>query len=458
MNKTRGFVRVVLELALLGGLLVGLAAVIGGLRARPGVEQPGAPTPYLPPDLRLPTPTEAGRPYPPPRPTYPPVTPEPTATLEPTPTVPPVPTWLPTPVVIPIPVAKPPFIPFSAKPDLRPFTIVFRVKDEIRAINSDGSNERLLVDVHAQTSLYLTSGTACGAEEWGDASPDGRQLVLVLCDSENRMALPKGVSPQFYLYLFDTSTGVLRPLVPDGVEPVWSPDGKWIAYGGKTAGLWLVNVATGEAHEIYSVNQDNEEWVTWHAWSPDSQEIVFVQEIYHQSRAIVVVDASQDHTSKILVPASNEWPCIPRWSPDGTKILYLSEAGVSASSQHFFNLWLMHSDGTDQVQVTHDMEIDQPVWSPDSQWIAFAGLSAYENENPSYDLWLINGYKSDLERLTFTPSETESTPLWSPDGNQIIFIRELKGENEVWRMSLWDAEENQFPLINREIIILPIEP
>jgi hypothetical protein len=55
MNKIRSFFRIVLELALLGGLLVGLAAVIGMLRAQPGAEQPGVSTPYLPSEQRLPT-------------------------------------------------------------------------------------------------------------------------------------------------------------------------------------------------------------------------------------------------------------------------------------------------------------------------------------------------------------------------------------------------------------------
>ncbi len=459
MHKTRSFFRIVLELALLGGLLLGLAAVIRGLRAQPGTEQPGAPTPYLPPEERLPTPTEKGQPYPPPRPTYPPVTPEPTPTFEPTPTVPPLPTDLPTPVVTPIPVAKAPFIPFSSKTDQKPYTIVFRDKDEIRAINSDGSGERLLVDVHAQTSLYLASDRACGDREWGRPSPDGTQLVLTLCDSENFMALPKGESPQYSLYLFDIPTGILRTLVSDGVEPVWSPDGNQIAYRGKASGLRVVNVVTGELREIYSVNQGNEEFIAWQAWSPDSQKIVFVQEVYQQSGSIVVVNAGQANTALVLVPPSTDWPVLPRWSPDGTKILFLSEAGVSASSQHFFNLWLMNPDGADQVQITHDMEIDQPVWSPGGQWIAFAGLSAYEKENPSYDLWLINKSGGDLKRLTTSPAGTEiSIPLWSPDGSQILFSKHNGDLYEVWGISLWKGVLTQFPSVTKDMIILPIEP
>lgn len=76
-------------------------------------------------------------------------------TMPPSPTPPPVPTPLPTPVVTPIPIVIPPIISLSSDQTTKPYMLVFHNKDMIQAISSNVSTDSVLLDVHAQSPLFL---------------------------------------------------------------------------------------------------------------------------------------------------------------------------------------------------------------------------------------------------------------------------------------------------------------
>ncbi len=373
-------------------------------------------------------------------------------TPAPTTTPPPFPTPLPTPVVTPIPTVAPPIIPLSPEPASKLYTLVFRDGNVIRAINSDGTSERVLVDIRADQPLFLAgAGVKVDSWEWGGPSPDGTQMALVLSNVEDWQSLPKGQKPEYGIYLFELSTRRLRLLVQNGVEPVWSPDGARIAYRStQTSGLWIVDVATGKAREIYAVDQKNEHFAAEMDWSPDGKRLVFLDEVFRQSHTLMVVGAEGAGPATVLVPSTIYWPSFPKWSPDGGKILFTYNAGKSSSSQHFYNLWVINPDGTGQIQITKDIDVHRPRWSPDGRWIAFDGPIAYEEPEPEYELWLMDGTGSALKRLTSNTINkvSEAMPAWSPDGNCIFFIRGTsftRGEYEVWTISLVNGAQTNLP-------------
>lgn len=299
-------------------------------------------------------------------------------TILPSPTAPPVPTALPTPVVTPIPTAILPIIPLSSDQATKPYTLVFHDKDMIRAISSDVSTDRVLLDVHAQLPLFLADERS-NIYSWGNPSPDGKRLALVLSSVETLASLPKNKIPEFSIYLFDLSTGRLQLLVQNGVEPVWSPDGTRIAYHDKNSALSIVDVTTGKTQEIYAINSKSGHFVTAIDWAPDSKHLVFSDAVFRQSYAIVVAAANAVGPATTLVSSTTHWPRYPKWSPTGDKILFISPSGKSSGPDIFQNLWIMNPDGSDQIQLTHDVDVyELPRWSPDGNWIVFAGPVAYE--------------------------------------------------------------------------------
>ncbi len=381
----------------------------------------------------------------------------PTLYIRPSPTTPPFPTPLPTPIVTPIPTAQPPIIPLPPEPESRPFTLVFPDGNVIRAINSDGSDERVLLDVRARLPLFLADERV-GIDPWGwgSVSPDGGRLTLVLSNVEAWDALPKGERFEYGIYLFDLATEDLKLLVQGGLEPVWSPDGTRIAYRStQTSGLWIMNVSSGETREIYTVDQENEHYVTSMDWSPDSKRLVFLDEVFRQSVTMMVISADGAEPAGVLASPPAHWPSFPKWSPDGDKIMFISPAGKSAGPGNAYNLWVMNSDGTGQTQLTQDISLAAgvPRWSPNGQWIVFTGTPYYEEPEPLTDLWLVNRNGSDLKRLTSDAVEAtnEWMPAWSRDGGHIIFASD---GGDVWMISLADGNRTSLPLMTTYYIII----
>ena len=377
-----------------------------------------------------------GNPYPPPtNPTIP--------------TTPPMPTLLPTPWITPLPMAAFPIVPLPQMETPKPYKIVFRDGNNLYAIEEGDSSSRLMLDVSAKTSLFLTD------EKWGEPSPDGSRLALALTTSPGPGEKGKPI-PKYSIYVFDLATGGLSHLVADGVNPTWSPDGRRIAYRGPNSGLWIVDVHTGEQWEAYPVDHKNEHSVDDIHWSPDGGQLVFIDRVFRQSDTLMIVSADKDEPAhKLVVPWDKGFfSYSPQWSPDGKWITVVSMAGESSSSEYFYNLWIVGSDGTNPTQLTRDMQIVNYRWAPDGKWIAFAGWRAYESDLAFYDLWLIDWATTKLERLTFNaPAQANASMVnWSPDGAHLFFI---KNQQEVWDVSLIDGSQIRLDAVTPDFIIVP---
>jgi serine/threonine-protein kinase len=119
------------------------------------------------------------------------------------------------------------------------------------------SNTRNLSRILADNSFDLDRGG--GPFSW---SPDGRQLVF-------STAKPDAPINSLYTINFDGSGLQQLPLPENAVEPVWSPDGEWLAFH------YVGNVAI--AHPDGSgltVLHKGQECVSRLGWSPDSQLLV----------------------------------------------------------------------------------------------------------------------------------------------------------------------------------------
>jgi Tol biopolymer transport system component len=99
-------------------------------------------------------------------------------------------------------------------------------------------------------------------------------------------------------------------------------------------------------------------------------------------------------------------------SPDGQQIL-LAQSVDSGS-----HLMLMAPDGSEQRVIPFDppISIRYPCWSPDGEWIAFAGTS----ENEGTYVYRVRPDGSDLQRLTDTPTQIGDLQ-WSPDEMWLLF-------------------------------------
>lgn len=93
-------------------------------------------------------------------------------------------------------------------------------------------------------------------------------------------------------------------------------------------------------------------------------------------------------------------------------------------------MWLCNPDGTNlrlltAMDTTWGME---PVWSPDSQWIAFTA-----DQGGTRQLYVLNIRGGPDRKLTSDPVAVEA-PQWSNDGKSIYFQSNRRGRDEVWKV------------------------
>jgi Tol biopolymer transport system component len=250
-------------------------------------------------------------------------------------------------------------------------------------------------------------------------SPDGRRIAF--------LSRREG-SKQVYVVNADGSGQ--RLLTRDArypATPVWSPDGRQIAFEGGPAGpssVYVVN-ADGSGQRMLARRGGAP------AWSPDGRTIAF----FSGSKIYLMNADGSEHR-----PLTKTEPMARRslaWSPDGRKLAFLREGGCG---QGCFYLYVVNSDGSGLRNLTSKLAAgghpgagpaSDPAWSPDGRKLAFVRLNASLGE----PIYVVQADGSGLRNLTPKPVGTYAAPAWSPDGRKIAFVSDRDGNSEIYVMN-----------------------
>jgi Tol biopolymer transport system component len=109
------------------------------------------------------------------------------------------------------------------------------------------------------------------------------------------------------------------------------------------------------------------------AWSPDGTSLVL--DSNDGVRSLVGVVSADGSDERVLEEGpSFDGPGSPVWSPNGRSIAYLRTPGKSGNYELEF--WVIGADGRGRVRIGRfgccPDPWDGPVWSPDSQFVAFS--------------------------------------------------------------------------------------
>lgn len=101
----------------------------------------------------------------------------------------------------------------------------------------------------------------------------------------------------------------------------------------------------------------------------------------------------------------------PSWSPDGKEIVF------STNLTGRLNLWKVTANGGWPVQlVVADDRQFSGIWSPDGRWIAW---QQDRGGNEAYDVYLVAADGGSPLNVTATADVSESNPLFSPDSKWV---------------------------------------
>jgi Tol biopolymer transport system component len=282
-------------------------------------------------------------------------------------------------------------------------------RDGFYVMNADGSGQKRL------TSLLL--GRCDGLARWdgGPAwSPDGRAIAFTrrFCDLRYTAIYVMNADGSEQRRL--TRNRAPRPIPNAGPDPVpspdqlaWSPDGTKIAFISERDGNWELFVMNADGSEQRRLTR-NTVRDSNPVWSPDGRRIAF-----ESNWQVSVMNADGSGQRRLTRNGGRNFA--PAWSPDGQRIAFERRLGKGRQSGRCYacrealtyEVHVMNADGSEQRRLTPRGA--KPGWSPDGRTIAFVSKRGGNNE-----IYVMNADGSRQRNLTRTRGWQESWLAWSP--------------------------------------------
>jgi Tol biopolymer transport system component len=186
-----------------------------------------------------------------------------------------------------------------------------------------------------------------------------------------------------------------------------SPDGKTLAMD-LQGSIWTLPATGGTAKRITDVFNDARQPM----WSPDGKWIAFFA--YRDGGYDlweIAPDGSDQH--KLTVGPFDDRE--PAWSHDGTRIAFASDRGNPLGSS--YNIWVLDVASGDVHRITNDpSENHMPSWSPDDSEIAFSST-----RDGAHSVWAAR-VADGTERKLSTAAGTIEAPSWGPGGEIVYHV------------------------------------
>ncbi len=308
-------------------------------------------------------------------------------------------------------------------------------------------------------------------------SPHGKTLAFSSVDIEKK---------EQHIYTIPVDGGEPRRLV-DALarEPVFSPDGKMIAYvvdkdlGVGGGALWVVPAQGGKPILVADAGKASSP-----VWSPEGDMIAYVDKqdktakihimpVEEDGEAVgekITIDAPEGiqgvdllagwtpdnkigavfekplefglytvpaEGGKATMVSHGGYPVVPRFSPNGERIFHFNNANEGNGSWERLAISVVSAEGGDvtNLQLVSDEKIYIPGWgggnrvSPDGKRIVFAGKTS-KDPGLHFHIWTLPVEGGKPKQLTESPPEcSDMFPCWSPDGSAVAFVRARVSKN-----------------------------
>ena len=215
------------------------------------------------------------------------------------------------------------------------------------------------------------------------------------------------------------------------LPPHWSPDGERLIYSALKDGRWgiyLLNIREGKERLVHSskgilIAGDFFPDGSGFAFSSSEQGSSAIYSYSFPGGGPASLSPSAGQVRKLS--SSSDIVVSPSVSPDGKLIAFVSDRGGNPQ------VYIMDSNGYNTKRLTFEGSYNtSPSWSPAGDRLAFVGRHAGKNQ-----VFTVNTDGSDLRRLTGEGNSEE--PSYSPDGRFIAFASDRKLPERAGRKTVY---------------------
>ncbi|MEO8288359.1 MAG: hypothetical protein ABI670_18195 [Chloroflexota bacterium] len=326
----------------------------------------------------------------------------------------------------------PPWLRFNPPPAPAPSAAIGTSRISYVRSTPDGKRDLFIINADGTNPQQATSDLQIeGTLAW---SPDGQKIILqstvggfsriirLTVGSDNRQM---------------EAVQLTADINAESVVPVWSPDGKMIAFQSKRdGGMFQVFVMDADGNNKRRLS-DGKGYAAWPTWSPDGKSIAYVQGELGEAgskRELMVVPVAGGGAQQLTHLDTSVTQ--PIWSPDGATITCRQTMG-----QYDIRLLIMKPDGSDQRTLVQNVASSGHQYSPDGKKLLYYAVSTQEGEN----IYTVNVADGKITNLT-NSAGANYLPTWSPDGKQIAWSSKTSA-TEKYKIVVADADGKNIRLL-----------
>ncbi|MBV6402010.1 MAG: Protein TolB [Anaerolineales bacterium] len=310
---------------------------------------------------------------------------------------------------------------------------------QLYIMDADGSNLVKVLDTsensaYDQINPYYAFEIDCCISAW---SPDGEKIIFRTSRQANRIG---SVGYMHVLNLTNNQNFDFR--VATWAGAFWSSDSTKfgvIRAEDRCGDFWLCVMNTGDGKPVDLKDIYNVTFPSYLYWSPDENKISFAA-FWNNSKNMDVYVMDEDFSNAInitaaLVKGQNENPV---WSPDSQKIAFTS------CDVYLCELYVANADGTNLIKLKPQiLGLNSVVWSRDSEKIVYVSA-----EDGNSEIYIMNSDGNNPVNLTNHPAN-DGDPIWSPDGTKLAFVSDRDGDDDIYILDM--ATMELFNLTNNDV-------
>jgi dipeptidyl aminopeptidase/acylaminoacyl peptidase len=346
-------------------------------------------------------------------------------------------------------------------------------------------------------------------------SPDGRRVAYVVTEIDERRHAYRSA-----IWAAPIGGGEVRRLTAapaNATDPSWSPDGRWLAFvseregeasrvaseeakkqGKDKAQIWLLPTDGGEARQLTFLPHG----ASTPVWSPDGRWLAFtapvgpldeetedgkplpkarvIDRLWYRLDGAGFIYERRSHLFLVGVAGGEpvqltdgDWDDgDPTWSPDGSSLAFVSsreEDRWRTPTPDVYTLTIAQGGARELRRLTDgSLSCGSPAWSPDGRTIAFLG-ALKRSSGGHVDIYTIaasasraaarsltHAFEGSFQDWTNTDGDARDehiapSPVWAPDGKTLYTLAAHRGATRVYVLSASGGNEHPVTLTPGDI-------